>query len=90
MHYRRNSIINSYQYKDGVRVGTVVNINGRFPAQGQHADCAKNIILYVMKGSGMIGRSREKTGISAGTVLCLENCEGYYLKGQFSVYLIRV
>lgn len=87
---RRNSIVSQEQYQNGIRVGTVMNINGRFPQKGLHADCAKNIFLYVMKGSGVISHTDQKTKLSAGSVLKLEDCESYYLKGQFSVYFMRV
>jgi hypothetical protein len=90
MQNRRNSIISKEQYQDGVRIGTILNINGRFPMRGLHSDCAKDIILYVMKGSGVLGHTKQKNGLSAGSVLRLENCESYYLKGQFSIYIMRV
>jgi hypothetical protein len=90
MSNRRNSIVSNDQYQDGVRIGTVMNINGRYPKDGRHSDCAKNLIFYIMKGSGMIASENQQAGLSAGSTLYLENCESYYLKGQFSVYIMRV
>lgn len=90
MKHRRNSIIADDQYQNGVRVGTVMNIYGRYPKNGKHSDCAKNLIFYVIKGSGMIASENQKAGLSAGGSLYLKNCESYYLKGQFSVYVMRV
>lgn len=90
MNVRRNSIVSKDQYQKGIRVGTVMNINGRFPQKGVHSDCARDIFLYVMKGSGMISHTDQRTALSAGSVLHLKDCEAYYLKGQFSVYMVRV
>lgn len=88
MQQRRNSIIRKEQFQDGVRIGTMMHVSGRYPQEGKHSDCAKNTLIYVVKGSGMLERNNERTALSAGSVLQLKHCDLYFLKGQLSLYMI--
>jgi len=90
MMHRRNSVIARDQCCDEGPVSTVMNINGRYPRSGQRLYRDKDAFIYVVKGSGMVGQSEQKTSLSAGNVMHLKRGEPFYLKGQFAVYVMSV
>lgn len=88
--YRRNSVIARNECCSDQPVSTVIHINGRYPHSGKRSNCKNDALVYVMKGSGMIAHGASKSGLSAGSVVHLKRCKPYYLKGQFSLYLMSI
>lgn len=86
--YRRNSVIAKDECCEDTPISSIMHINGRYPQNGKYADKNKDALIYVMRGSGMVEQAAEKTGLSAGSVMYLKKGEPYYLKGQFSVYVM--
>ncbi len=88
--YRRNSVITRNECCSDKPVSTILHINGRYPHSRERTNCKNDALAYVMKGSGMVAREGGKDGLTAGSVVHLRRCEPYYLKGQFSIYLMSV
>lgn len=87
--YRRNSVIRRNQCCEDRPVSAVIHINGRYPQSGERSNQSGDSLIYVMKGSGMVGGAL-KAGLKAGNVVRVKRGEPFYLKGQFAVYLMSV
>lgn len=82
-----NCIAFEYELIDKDLSGTVVEVNGRYPAKGLALNSECKELAYIMDGGGRILVEGNEFEFTAGDLILINAGEKYFWNGKFAAFL---